>query len=306
MKLSTLPAELELEVQRDFEFENLGFLFGPLPMRLVFMESAELAENVVRETEISCVITSPRLAHLVDKVPGLAVTKNPRLSFFRIHNYLATETEFYGPSVPNKIDPSARIHPRAAIADSDVVIGPDCEIGANVWIGRRVTLEARVKIHPGTSLGGIGCQAYHIGNEVIEMVHAGGLVLEEDVLVMANAVIARAVFREATRIGARSRVCNLAFISHNSRIGTNCCVAHHAVVNGNVVIGDEVWVGPNATIANNLTLGNRAKVSLGSAVTRDVASGQRVTGALAVEHQRMLRHLATFAGPIPHRSNGRD
>ena len=51
------------------------------------------------------------------------------------------------------------------------------------------------------------------------MEHAGGLLVGDRAEVMANAVVARAVFRQFTSIGEDCRIGNLAFVSHNVRIG---------------------------------------------------------------------------------------
>jgi hypothetical protein len=49
--------------------------------------------------------------------------------------------------------------------------------------------------------------------------HAGRLSIGDRTVVIANAVLARAVFRQATEIGTDCRIGNGAFVSHNCRIG---------------------------------------------------------------------------------------
>jgi len=297
MQLSNLSPELGLQIHRDGEFLNLGFLNDQQGSKLVFLESTEFLEAFDRDPGVTCVVTTPELAKEIASTGGIAQTANPRITFAMVHNYLALETNFYVDPEPTRIDPSASVHNRAVIAETNVLIGPRCSIGANTWIGSGVTLGSGVKIHPGASLGGSGLQVVTLENSTLDLAHAGKLVVEDEVTVMSNAVVSRALFRESTIIGSHSRIGNLAFISHNVQIGAQTIIGHNAVINGNVAIGRASWIGPNATIANNLKVGEEAKVSLGATVVRDIAKGQRVTGVLAVDHNRMLRHLATFSGP---------
>jgi UDP-3-O-[3-hydroxymyristoyl] glucosamine N-acyltransferase len=296
MRLSELPAELKLRITRDGEFRNLGFLSDRQEAKLVFLESSYLLAGVNTNQDTACVVTNSQLAKEIRNPNGIIETDNPRRTFADIHNYLVRETSFYGRRAPSVIDETARIHETAVVADNGVVIGPKCEVMANTWIGEGVTLGSGVKVHPGTVLGGTGLQVT-MQEEPVDLDHAGRLALADGVVVMANAVIARAIFRQTTRIGSHSRIGNLAFVSHNVSVGPLTIVGHHSVINGNVTIGKRAWIGPNATIANNLTLGEESKISLGAVVIRDVQAGQRVTGVVAVEHRRMLRHLSTFSGP---------
>jgi UDP-3-O-[3-hydroxymyristoyl] glucosamine N-acyltransferase len=298
MKLSDLPAEIELSIVRDGAFRNLGFLEDGQPAKLVFVESRSLLENLRQDEGVDCAITTPDLVEQVDLQRGIAFSPDPRLSFALIHNYLAEKTDFYGSPLPNSIDASAVIHHRATIAENSVKIGPRCKIGPNAWIGEGVSLGSDVIIHPGAILGGHGLQVVTSSEMTLDLMHAGRLVVGDRVVVMANVVVSKALFRESTRIGQDSRIGNLAFVSHNVQVGAGTIIGHHSVVNGNVVIGEAAWIGPNATISNNLTLGDRSKVSLGATVIRDIEEGQRATGVFAVEHNRMLRHLATFSGPV--------
>jgi len=285
-----------LKVFRDGDFQNLGFLGDSQQAKLVFLQDTHFVESLRRDPGVKCVVTTPDLTQQLGSEVGVAQSGNPRLAFARIHNFLAGETTFYGESKPTTIDRSAEVHERAVISETDVAIGPRCKIGANAWIGGGVRLHSDVEVQPGAALGTAGLQTIDLGSEIVDLTHVGGLVVNPGVLVMTNAVIAKALFRESTTIGAHARIGNLAFISHNVQVGARTIVGHHAVINGNVRIGEAVWIGPNATISNNLTVGAGAEISLGATVVRDVASGQRVSGFFATEHSRLLRHLATFAG----------
>ncbi len=294
MRLTGIPAALRVDVLRDGEFEHLGFLSDNQTAKLVFLESPRHLRSLNNAPGVSCVLTTPELAGSIQASAGVCVCAEPKRTFFRLHNYLARETTFYGESFETQIHETARIHPRAVIASRNVQVGPQSIIEANAVAGEGTRIGAQVRIGAGVVLGSEGFQSARFGESVEDMDHAGGIDIGDRVVILAGAVIARAVFAQRTRIGDECRIGNLAFVSHNVQIGARCFIGHNATVNGNTEIGEEAWIGPGATLSNNLRVGARAQVSLGAVVIRDVEAGQRVTGAVALEHRDMLRRLRTF------------
>ena len=298
MRLSQVASADELEIVRDGEFRTLGFLSDPQAGMLTFVESPRYLAAVARGAP-AAVLTTPALrSALVEALvgggeddTGLAICAEPRRAFFRLHNRLAAGG-FYWDDFPTAIDPTARIHPSAIVAARNVRIGARTVVEPRVVIAERSIVGADCVLRAGAVLGSVGFQVLRLDGAVIDMTHGGGVELEDEVHVLANAVVAAAVFRQSTRIGCGSRIGNLAFVSHNVQIGRRCLIGHNAVVNGNVRIGDEAWIGPGAALAHCITIGERAKVSLGSAVIGDVAAGEQVTGNVAIAHRRFLRHLA--------------
>src|SRR6266849_11836 len=96
MKLSELPAQAGIAVVRDSCFGNLGLLFDRLPCKLVFVESRRFVTPALACEGVTCVVTEPGLAGYFGEVPGLATAADPRLAFFRIHDYLIARTSFFG------------------------------------------------------------------------------------------------------------------------------------------------------------------------------------------------------------------
>jgi UDP-3-O-[3-hydroxymyristoyl] glucosamine N-acyltransferase len=147
-------------------------------------------------------------------------------------------------------------------------------------------------IHAGAVIGAAGFQRSREKGNPIELVHAGAAEVRAGCHIFSNAVIARGLFRQSTRIGRGCRIGNCAFVSHNCVLGDEVFIGHGAVVNGNVSAGANAWIGPGATVTHGVTIGREAQVSLGATVIRNVRPGQRVTGSLAIEHQKMLRLMA--------------
>jgi len=281
-----------LEVFRDGRFGDLGFLSQPLAGMLTFVDDERYLQRALHcASDIACVISTVKLADRLAPIHGLAVSENPRRSFYAIHNHLASTTSFYGDDAATSIHPSARVHPRAYIdernvhVEADAVIGPQTTVLEGSRIGRGARVEAA------TVVGATGFQSIR-EQPVVDMVHAGQVYVEEGAVVLSNSVLARAVFRQATRIGPAAHIGSLVFVSHNVQIGERTFVGHGATLAGNVWVGADAWIGPGATILNNVRIGDKANVSLGAVVVGDVEDGRRVSGNFSIDHRRYLRHIA--------------
>src|SRR5947207_6585074 len=187
-----LPSDVTLI--RDGDFLAVGFLSDEQPDMLTFLESERLLQSLRRNRNGTCVITTPDLAKQLDAVPGLAVCTSPRSAFHDIHEYLTRQTDFYWKDFPSEIDPSAVIHPRAVVAVKNVRIGPGSLVEANAVIQERSTIGSRVVVRSGAVVGSVGFQTTRPGPQFREMTHAGGTLVEDGAHVLANAVIASAVF----------------------------------------------------------------------------------------------------------------
>ncbi len=297
MSLSALAYLVPLDVAQEGECSTLGFLSKPRPGMLTFVESRKVLKAVRAAPRPLAIITTEEVAATLPPVDGVALSEHPRRTFFELHNHLARESVFYGGHAPTTIDPTADVHPTASIASMDVQIGPRTIVGPHVTIRGRCRLGAGVVLHPGVVLGAEGFQTSRFPDMMLDMVHAGGLRIDDGVVVHTNAVVARAIFDEETVLGPGSRIGNLAFVSHNVHIGRQCFIGHGAVINGFVVVGDGAWIGPGSTVSDHLRVGAGARVTLGAAVISDVAPGQQVTGNVAVEHRKHLRHIAAISGP---------
>jgi UDP-3-O-[3-hydroxymyristoyl] glucosamine N-acyltransferase len=282
---------VSFEVAANGEFSTLGFLIDSLDRMLTFVEHSRYLPKLRSHKYVSAVITTPQIASSLKGNIGIAVSANPRHAFFLLHNALAA-TDFYSIRTPSRVDASARIHPRASISETEVEIGPEVVIEANAVIGRGCKLARGVKVHAGAVLGGAGFQTLRGDEEYVEMVHAGGVAIDEGAIIFSNATVAKGLFRQSTRIGAAARIGNNAFVSHNAEIGARSFIGHGAVVNGNTHIGRECWIGPGAVLSNGVTLGDKTQVSLGSVVVHDISAGEHVSGNFAVGHERFLRHVA--------------
>ena len=258
------------------------------------MESPRFVSAARKSRGLGCVLCTQELASCFPDVEGLAITAEPKLAFFQLQQFLVQETEFYGSAFPTVIHSSARMHPRAWVAPTNVTVGPDTVVEANVSIGECSSIGAGVHIRAGAVLGSEGFQSVRHAGGIMQMAHGGGVSVKDHVEIFANAVVARAVFRQTTSLGEHSRIGNGAFVSHHVQLGQRCFVGHNATINGNTNIGDDVWIGPNATVGNLLCVGERSRISLGAVVMQSVPADSHITGMPGIEHRRMLRHVVSI------------
>ncbi|MBI4446476.1 MAG: hypothetical protein HY645_11275 [Acidobacteria bacterium] len=292
MRLLSEFTFLDMKIQRDCDFATLGFIEDPRPDMLVFIESQRFLSLLKKTPQVRCVVTTRELSRQLDSVRGLAVSNTPRKTFIELHNYLAA-LQFYWLDFPTEVHETAQVHPTAYVAEKNIRIGPHSVIQPHATLLERTIIGASVLVCAGAVLGSTGLQSSRLLHGVLDMVHAGGIVVKDNVHVLSHASIADALFHQSTTLAEGVRIGSHAFVSHNVQIGERTFLGHGAVVNGNVTIGEEVWIGPGAVISNNIRVGSRAHVSLGSTVVRDVAAAKRVSGNFAMEHREFLRRLAT-------------
>ena len=293
MRLSEIENTAGIAVRRDGDFQTLGFLCDTYPSQLVFLESRAFLRGLQRNRSVSAVLTTAELADAVPDGVAVAICDLPRTVFVNLHNELALRG-FYWDDFATVIDPSAKVHPTAWIAERNVRIGAASEIAPNVTVLERCIIGEHVVVGAGVVLGGVGFQTARSTDPMIEMNHAGGLLVESRARILPGAVIATGLFRQNTLISEDVRVGSNAFVSHGVQLGRRVFVGHGSVVNGNVTVGADSWIGPGAIVSQNLRIGEKSFVSLGAVVIRNLAAGARVSGNFAVPHRRLLRMLATL------------
>lgn len=294
MKLTEVQNKGNIELIRDGEFESLGLITHNNLKQLVFIEDFKYLPTLLKKPNVSCVVTTEELIPSIPEGLSIGISKDPRKSFYDIHNYLAKNTDLYGRPFNTEIASSAKIHPTAFVAKRNVHIGERCKIGPNVSILEGSILEDDVIIRAGSVIGTEGFEFYRIGREIMPVLHAGGVLLLNRVEIQANCCISKAVFGGFTEIGEDTKLDNFVHIAHNVIIGKRCLLAACAMVAGSARIGDDVWIGPSASISSEVEIGEGASITIGSVVTKNVAPCQRVTGNFAIEHDKFIAFLKTI------------
>jgi UDP-3-O-[3-hydroxymyristoyl] glucosamine N-acyltransferase len=293
MKLSEAATIAPLSVHRDGAFESLGTLTHSGPRLLVFVEAETFLDQLGYNRSVACVITRPELVDAIPSSYAVAASSAPREAFYGLHCSLAA-TDFYWKDFITEIAPSASVDPHARIAPRNVRINDGAIIEAGAIVLERSLVGTDTVLRAGAVIGSQGFEFKRIGNRILSVAHAGGVLLGDRVEIQSNSVVDRSIFGGFTELGDDTKLDNLVHVGHNVRIGKRCFLAASAMIAGSTVIEHDVWIGPRASISNELTIGAGAQVSIGSVVTRNVRAGQRVSGNFAISHERFLDFLKSI------------
>lgn len=186
------------------------------------------------------------------------------------------------------------LHPGVVLGDG-VEIGADSELHANVTVASGCRLGCRIIVHSGTVIGsdGFGYATTPEGHHV-KRPQVGGVVIEDDVEIGANACIDRATFGD-TRIGRGSKIDNLVQLAHNVEIGPHCIVVAQAGIAGSTALGRNVVIAGQVGVAGHLRLGDGVMVAALAGVHNDQPAGARIGGAPAFEARQWARSCAAYA-----------
>jgi len=280
--------EADMLIIRNATIDNLGLLSAGYKNQLVFLMSKQYLPTLLENKNIVGVITTEALAADLPDTLGLCVSADPAKSFALTHNYLATQTDFYGASFDSKIDPSAHIHPNAFVAKKNVVIEEGVIIEAGAHIFENTVIGKNSHIYANAVIGGEDTHAFKREGRYFFMRHAGGVFIGERVCIKYGAVIGRSVFKTKTYIGNDVIIDKLSSVSHECYIGDRTQATAHVDISGSCKIGEDVYIGPSSVISNEIIIGDRARISIGSVVVRNIKADEHVTGNFALPHKDFL------------------
>ena len=283
-----------LKLVRDGIFDTIGFAnITSVQNMLVFVRDGAYLSAVMSNPNISAVISLPEFVDTITENSqyGVLVSDNPDEMFYKIHNYLYKETDFYNKrNIKTVIGSNCNISPNAVIADRNVVIGDDVTIEANAVIMEGVTIGDHCTIGANTTVGTRGFQYYRKDDDAFYIEHVGGVVIEDHVDILSGCCIASGLITP-THISENCKIDNLVHIGHSAFLEKRVLVPAGVILGGSSYIGKRVWLGINSTIAASVHIGDDAFVCMGAVVTKDVAEGQKVSGNFAVDHKKQVQFI---------------
>ena len=161
---------------------------------------------------------------------------------------------------------------------NDVVVGDNSYIGSGAKIIGEVLIGKNVVIKENAIIGADGLTTDRdVDGSAITMPQFGSVIIEDNVQIGANTVIARGAIDE-TIIHKGAKIDNLCFISHNVEIGENTFVVGETIMFGSSSTGKNSMISGNSTIRNGIHIGEEALVGMGSVVTKNVSNKTIVKG----------------------------
>lgn len=292
MKLSDFTY-LGITVEKDAEFECACKTkdMPPKGKYLLFIENGEIDVSAFGHIHrVTAVITTRQLRDkFISEDFGLAVCDNPKAAFIKICNGIKVERR-----------------------DDATAVGTGCSIantadvpGFGVRIGNNVVIEDNVKLYSGVIIGDdcvigrgavLGCANYERcfddNGAYVRAEHKGMLKIGNGVTIGENTMIDKALFDwDSTEIGDGCYIGRGSDISHGCKICEKSVIAHRVCICGNAVVGTGAKISAGAIVSNRVKIGEGAIVSIGSVVNKDVEACCRVTGNLAVPHDKHLAML---------------
>lgn len=223
---------------------------------------------------------------------GICVVENPRLTYFRLHNYLVNDISYRRTDFKTWIGNNCNISSQAVIADKNVIIGNNVTIEEFAVIRENTVINDNSIIRAGCKIAGEGFEFKNTSEEVFHVSHIGGVIIGESVEIQYNTCIDKAIYPwDNTVIGDHVKIDNLVHIGHAVKVDSRTMIVANSGIGGRVSIGEDVWIGFGATIRNGIHIGDRARTNMGSVVTRNVGTEEAVTGNFAIPHKDFIANL---------------
>lgn len=316
MKLREIAERLEcrLEGDGDIEIHRVAGIEDAGPGDLTFFTNPKYA-RALRTTTASAVILSDKAeaapcAMLRVSHPYLAFAKavelftadsRPPAGIHRLADVAATAVvapdAVIGPFTVvgdgARIGTRTFVHPHVTIG-SGAQIGEDCVIHAQVSIRERVQIGNRVVVQDGAVIGsdGFGFATGPDGTHH-KIPQIGGVVIEDDVEIGANAAIDRPAVGE-TRIGAGSKIDNLVQVAHGVTIGRNALLAAQVGIAGSTTIEDSVTLAGQVGVSGHITIGKGTIATAQTGIPNSVEPGSFISGYPAISNRDWLKSSAVF------------
>ena len=283
-------------VVRNCEFDVLGLSNSITGLRVLsYLDDTKFVNEINNNEEICAIITTKEIYNDIsvpNHIKGLVVVKNPRKIFFSLHNKLSSNEEYYPQKNKTVIGSNCRISSSSKIDEYGVVIGDNVAIDDYVKIEGPCVIGNNSFIHSGVKIGGSGFEFKRYADSVLDVVHCGGVVIGEGVIIWENVTIHQAVYPwDNTMIGDWCRIGAQTHIDHGAKMSDFVEICARCTISGRVVIGDHGFVGPGSIISNRIVVGNDCKILIGSVVTQDIIDGAIVSGNFAIEHDKHMERV---------------
>ncbi len=298
MNISKLLKKLQIEHESrgKGDFQSMGLLKSDTDLPLCsYLQDEKYIKDIGGNISVLLVTeTLAQKASLDSKL--LCIVKNPRDTFFRLHNVLSKVPLYIRESYPTKIDSDSWISPLAKVAEKNVTIGKGVVIEDFVTVKENTHIGDGTILRSGVIVGGEGFEFKMIENRRVGIVHTGGVILEDEVELQQSVTVDKAIYPwDNTVIGAESKIDNLTYVAHGAKVAKQVLVGANVNILGRAKIGNRVWIGPGASVRNGMEVGEEAYVSMGSIVTQNVERKEQVTGNFAVNHEVFLARLNEFS-----------
>lgn len=190
------------------------------------------------------------------------------------------------------IGPRVRLYPLAYVG-SGAEVGEASVLYPHVVVREGARLGRRVVVHSGAVIGADGFGYAFDGQTHRKIPQVGGVSVEDDVEIGANATIDRATLGD-TVIRRGTKIDNLVQVGHNVEIGQDAILAAQVGVSGSCRVGQRAVLAGQVGLADHVVVGDDVMIAAQSGVTHDLEAGETYLGFPARPAAEARRIYAAF------------
>lgn len=127
----------------------------------------------------------------------------------------------------------------------------------------------------------VGCPGFGFArdenNKLVQIPHAGNVVIENGVMIRAYVTVDRAV-QGSTIIGEGTKIDHHCHIAHGAKIGKHNTFANGCIIEGSCTVGDYNTFGAGVIVQTKVKIGNNCIFGSGAVVTKDVEDNSVMAG----------------------------
>ena len=298
MELSNVLKEMNISdyaIQNKKKFDTLGLIASITDLSMcTFLDNEKYITKI--PDNVTMLITTREISsRLSGNNYGICIVENPRLLFFKVHNFLSRNKNYAREKFATVIGKNCSISSHAIISDNDVTIGNNVTIEEFVSIKENTVIEDGTIIRSGSVIGGEGFEFKRTGEGIFGVKHLGGVKIGQNVEIQYNTCVDKAVYPwDDTIIGNNSKIDNLVHVAHAVKINKNTMIVALSGVGGRTVIGENSWIGFGTTVTNGIKVGKDVSINIGAVVTKRVEDGQSVSGNFAIDHERFIKFIKSI------------
>ena len=293
MIISNILDEMQISYKcyKEYEVDSLGLAgYNAGDSVCTFIENEKYLKDL--SDCVKVIITNEKTAATVnhDEINcGIIVVDNPRIIFFKLHNFLSNKQWYCKERFTTQIGDNCSIDKTVIIAGNNVKIGNNVVIEEFVVIRDNTIIGDNTIIRAGCKIGGEGFEFKREGNSIFGVKHVGSVIIGNNVEIQYNTCIDKAIYPwDQTVIEDFCKIDNSVHIAHAVKVGKCTMIVANSGIGGRVTIGNNAWIGFGCTIRNGIMIGNDARVNMGAVVTKNVLEGQAVSGNFAVNHSTFI------------------
>lgn len=321
LTLAQLAALTGAELRGDPEGEIHGL--APLetagPGQLSFLANPRYRQHLSGSQAGAVLLQPDEAGHFAGNA---LLVDHPYAAFARLtHVFDPAPRREAGVAASAVIDPTAEVHPSAAVAAGVVVeagavigagcvlepgvvvgaqarLGEQCWIGANAVIHHHCQLGDRVRVHAGAIIGAEGFGFAPVAGHWQRIAQIGTVRIGDDCRIGANTTIDRGAVGD-TVIGCNVIIDNQVQIAHNVQVGDHTAIAACCGISGSTRIGRHCVLAGGVGLVGHIEIADRVQITGMTMVTKSIHVPGSYSSGTAMSDTAQWKKMAVQLRQLP-------